>query len=163
MKLDDEICKGVSCPECSFNKWKDGCLLAKRLDEIEITPEPCEEHTETHSCENKRTETHDSRREWYMKGYRDAQPRWIPVTEALPEDGVTVWVTIRGHDVIRCEDGETLEQAIARISKIRWVTQGYWSEEEQGWNDPSFGCPLMVQPVAWMPMEVPEPYKGGTR
>ena len=89
--------------------------------------------------------------------------RWIPVTEALPEDGVTVWVTIRGHDVIRCEDGETLEQAIARISKIRWVTQGYWSEEEQGWNDPSFGCPLMVQPVAWMPMEVPEPYKGGTR
>lgn len=43
MKFDDEICKGVSCPECSFNKGEDGCLLAKRLDEIEIIPEPCED------------------------------------------------------------------------------------------------------------------------
>ena len=43
MKFDAEICKGVSCPECSFNKGEDGCLLAKRLDEIEITPEPCED------------------------------------------------------------------------------------------------------------------------
>lgn len=101
------------------------------------------ERTETHSCDYQRTETHE----------------WIPVSEALPEDGVTVWVTIRGHDVIKCEDGETLEQAIARISRIRWVTQGYWSEEEHGWNDPSFGCPLMVQPIAWMPIDTPEPYK----
>ena len=43
MKFDAEICKGVRCPECSFNKGKDGCLLAKRLDEIEIIPEPCED------------------------------------------------------------------------------------------------------------------------
>ncbi|HAC61299.1 MAG TPA: hypothetical protein DCF66_03920 [Lachnospiraceae bacterium] len=43
MKFDAEICNGVSCPECSFNKGEDGCLLAKRLDEIEITPEPCED------------------------------------------------------------------------------------------------------------------------
>ena len=100
--------------------------------------------TETHSCDCERTETHE----------------WIPVSEALPEDGVTVWVTIRGYDVIRCEEGETLEQAIARIGKIRWVTQGYWSEEEHGWNDPSFGCPLMVQPIAWMPIDTPEPWKG---
>lgn len=145
MKFDDEICKGVSCHECSFNKGEDGCLLAKRLDEIDITPEPCEEHTETHSCDYQRTGTHE----------------WIPVSEALPEDGVTVWVTIKGHDVIRCEEGETLEQAIARISKIRWVTQGYWSEEEHGWNDPSFGCQLMVQPIAWMPIDTPEPWRGG--
>ena len=86
--------------------------------------------------------------------------RWIPVTEKLPEDGVTVWVTIKGHDVIRCEEGETLEQAIVRIGKIRWVTQGYWSAEEHGWNDPSFGCPLMVQPIAWMPIDTPEPWQG---
>ena len=86
--------------------------------------------------------------------------RWIPCSERLPEDGATVWVTIKGHDVIRCEDGETLEQAIERINKIRWVTQGYWSEEEHGWNDPSYGCPLIVQPIAWMPIDTPEPYKG---
>lgn len=41
MKFDDEICNGVSCPECPFNEGEDGCLLAKRLDEIEITSEPC--------------------------------------------------------------------------------------------------------------------------
>ena len=61
MKFDDEICKGINCFDCPFNKGKDGCLLAKRLDEIEITAEPCavpsaqpEEHME------KRTETHAS-------------------------------------------------------------------------------------------------------
>ena len=92
-----------------------------------------------------------------------AQPeqQWIPCSKQLPEDGATVWVTIKGHDVIRCEDGETLEQAIERINKIRWVTQGYWSEEEHGWNDPSYGCPLIVKPIAWMPIDTPEPYKGG--
>lgn len=89
------------------------------------------------------------------------EPHWIPCGERLPEDGATVWVTIKGHDVIRCEDGETLEQAIERINKIRWVTQGYWSEEEHGWNDPSYGCPLIVQPIAWMPIDTPEPYKEG--
>ena len=51
MKFDDEICKGVSCYECPFNKMEDGCLLAKRLDEIEITTETHEERTETHACD----------------------------------------------------------------------------------------------------------------
>ena len=43
MKFDDAICRGVSCHECPFNKGKDGCLLAQRLDEIEIIPESCED------------------------------------------------------------------------------------------------------------------------
>lgn len=89
------------------------------------------------------------------------EQQWIPCSEQLPEDGATVWVTIKGYDVIRCEDGETLEQAIERINKIRWVTQGYWSEDEHGWNDPSYGFPLIVKPIAWMPIDTPEPYKGG--
>ena len=129
------------------------------------------ERTETHECDYQRTETHDSRREWYMKGYRDAQPKWTPVSsESMPEDGVTVWVTIKGHDVIRCEDGETLEQAVARISKMRRVSEGFWCEDDKTWYNAG-GYPMMVQPVAWMPMEVPEPawmpmevpepYKGG--
>lgn len=42
MKFDAEICEGVSCLECPFNR-EDGCLLAKRLDEIEIIKEPCED------------------------------------------------------------------------------------------------------------------------
>ena len=36
----------------------------------------------------------ESRREWYMHGYRDAQPRWIPIKEALPDDNKDVLVTV---------------------------------------------------------------------
>ena len=86
-------------------------------------------------------------------------PRWIPVSERLPDDGSEVWVTIKGSDVIKVEAGETIEQAIDRVNRIRWVTRAYWSEEEHGWNDPTFGCPLVVQPIAWMPIEKPEPYE----
>ena len=118
------------------------------------------EHTETHECDYQRTETHDSRREWYMKGYRDAQPKWTPVSsESMPEDGVTVWVTIKGHDVIRCEDGETLEQAVARISKMRRVSEGFWCEDDKTWYNAG-GYPMMVQPIAWMPIDTPEPWQG---
>ena len=103
--------------------------------------------------------TINEKQELGYKHEKTAQ-RWIPCSERLPDDGVEVWVTIKGHDVIRCEEGETLEQAIDRINKIRWVTRGYWSDEEHAWNDPSFGCPLMVKPIAWMPIYEPEPYKG---
>ena len=155
MKLDDEICKGVSCPECSFNKWKDGCLLAKRLDEIEITPEPCEEHTETHSCENKRTETHDSRREWYMKGYRDAQPRWIPVTEALPEEDKVVLISYRYKE----GEGDTSHTNI----DITTYGQMYFGGNKVGnhkyWRAPFEYFESNYEVVAWMPL--PEPYAEG--
>lgn len=101
------------------------------------------ERTETHSCDCEHTETHD----------------WIPVEQELPEDGVTVWVTIKGHDVIRCEDGETLEQAVARISKMRRVSEGFWCEDDKTWYNAG-GYPMMVQPIAWMPIDTPEPWKG---
>ena len=85
---------------------------------------------------------------------------WTSVgQQELPEDGVMVWVTIKGHDVIRCEDGETLEQAVARISKMRRVSEGFWCDDDKTWYNAG-GYPMMVQPVAWMPMEVPEPYRG---
>jgi len=85
---------------------------------------------------------------------------WIPVTEdALPEDFVAVWVTIRGHDVIRCEGDETLEQAIDRVRKMVRVEGGFYVADEKTWYNAG-GYPMMVQPIAWMPMEVPEPYKG---
>lgn len=86
--------------------------------------------------------------------------KWIPVSERLPDDGSEVWATIKGSDVIKVEAGETIEQAIDRVNRIRWVTRAYWSEEEHGWNDPTFGCPLVVKPIAWMPIEKPEPYEG---
>lgn len=96
---------------------------------------------------------------WAIQALNERTGRWIPVSERLPEDGSEVWATIKGSDVIKVEAGETIEQAIDRVNRIRWVTRAYWSEEEHGWNDPTFGCPLVVQPIAWMPIEKPEPYK----
>lgn len=42
----------------------------------------------------------ESRREWYMKGYRDAQPRWISVEEALPEDDKRVLCQMKGGELV---------------------------------------------------------------
>ena len=66
MKFDDEICKGISCPECSFNKGEDGCLLAKRLDEIEITSEPCEDAVTSAQPERKHGYWIESHEHVYM-------------------------------------------------------------------------------------------------
>lgn len=81
--------------------------------------------------------------------------RWIPCAERLPEEGRMVIVTIRGHDVIRCEDDETLEEAIDRVMQMLRVSVGFLYED--GWNGAD-GYPMMVRPVAWMPL--PEPWKG---
>lgn len=86
--------------------------------------------------------------------------QWIPCSERLPEEYHEVWVTIKGFDVIKVEEGETMKEAAERVSKTRWVTRGSWSEEEKCWIDNQFGFPLICQPVAWMEMNEPEPWKG---
>lgn len=86
--------------------------------------------------------------------------QWISCKERLPEDAREVWVTVQGHDVIIPNPGESIQDAVARISRQRWVTKAYWCEGENGWNDPSFGVPLMVQPIAWMDIDRPEPWQG---
>lgn len=87
------------------------------------------------------------------------EERWMPVSRRLPEDGIEVWATIKGHDVVVPEPGETIAEAAERIGSSRWVTRAFWCEEEHGWNDPGSGCPLMVQPIAWMPIDKPEPWE----
>lgn len=86
-----------------------------------------------------------------------AEPQWIPCSIRMPEKEVTVWLTIAGHDVIICKDGETLEDAIDRISKTRWVTQGFLAED--GWYGVD-GYPMLVRPIAWMPLKKPKAYEG---
>jgi len=80
---------------------------------------------------------------------------WIPVSERLPEPYSHVILTIRGTDMIKVQEGETLEQALKRNSQTYWVTTGYLADD--GWNGPD-GFPLIVKPIAWMPL--PEPWKG---
>lgn len=85
---------------------------------------------------------------------------WIKCSERMPEDGVVVWVTIKGYDFICQMDGETLEEAIERTSKERWVTTAFWSAEEKGWCDADYGTPLINKPIAWMPFKLPKPWEG---
>ena len=59
------------------------------------------------------------------------QPRWIPVTEALPKN---------------------YEQTICIDSRGKMMIGMYG---EYGWTFPCY----MTEPVAWMPL--PEPYRGG--
>lgn len=92
--------------------------------------------------------------EWVLKQLPSAQ-QWIPCEERLPEPYAHVILTIRGTDMIKVEEGETLEQALERSMQHYWVTDGYLADD--GWNDGD-GFPLIVKPIAWM--EFPEPWKG---
>lgn len=82
---------------------------------------------------------------------------WIPCSKKPPKEGELVWVTIKGHDVIMPSDGESLEDAIIRIGKIRRVDIGFIGSD--GWYGRD-GYPMIVTPIAWMKMDVPKPYKG---
>lgn len=68
-------------------------------------------------------------------------PRWIPVTERLPEDGTEVWVT---------------------TDMLFDVTRSRWRKDSNLWCHPYYSdCVLALRPIAWMPYERPEPWKGG--
>lgn len=87
---------------------------------------------------------------------------WILCKDIMPDDGVVVWVTIAGSDIIVKNDGETFEQCIERqFRELRRVELAFYSKEwddTPGWFDYS-GYPMVVYPIAWMPMEKPTPYK----
>ena len=79
---------------------------------------------------------------------------WILCDERLPEEGQMVLTTIRGHDVIIVQDEETFEEAIERVwNEVCYVSVGFIGSD--GWYGAD-GYPLIVHPIAWMPL--PKPY-----
>lgn len=80
---------------------------------------------------------------------------WILCDERLPEEGQMVLTTIRGHDVIIPQEGETIDEAIDRIwNDVCYVSIGFIGSD--GWYGAD-GFPEVVHPIAWMPL--PKPYK----
>ena len=81
--------------------------------------------------------------------------KWILCDERLPKEGQMVLTTIRGHDVIIVQDEETFEEAIERAwNEVCYVSVGFIGSD--GWYGAD-GYPLIVHPIAWMPL--PKPYK----
>lgn len=147
MKFDDEICKGVSCPECSFNKGEDGCLLAKRLDEIEIIPESCEDavpSAQPTDADIQRMQDIEQAmlEKAYECGKQDAA-QWIPCSERLPvAKHKTYWIcTDTG---CQCE--------------CRWTNVNhFWTGLTTEWHWHIMDIPQYSKVVAWR--ELPEPYR----
>ena len=83
------------------------------------------------------------------------KPKWISVKDRLPEEGELVLTCSYGTDVIIQKDGETLEEAIARVVKIPNVSAG--AIDGEGFWDGIDGYPMIIQPSFWMPF--PEPPK----
>lgn len=79
---------------------------------------------------------------------------WINVKDRLPEKDDVVIALIIGSDFIKQEEGETLEDAIARARKHTRITLSYLDDD--GWNGFD-GFPEIVSPSYWMPL--PEPPK----
>ena len=80
--------------------------------------------------------------------------KWILCDERLPKEGQMVLTTIRGHDVIIVQDEETFEEAIERVwNEVCYVSVGFIGSD--GWYGAD-GYPLIVHPIAWMPL--PKPY-----
>jgi hypothetical protein len=84
----------------------------------------------------------------------DALSEWILCDERLPEEGKMVLTTIRGHDVIIPQEGETIKEAMERIwNDVCYVSVGFIGSD--GWYGAD-GYPQIVHPIAWMPL--PKPY-----
>ena len=75
------------------------------------------------------------------------QPQWISCDDQLPPEGETVLTLIPGHDVIDQRPGETLAQAMERLSRIRTVNAGFLAPD--GWYGVD-GYPKICHPSYWM-------------
>ena len=134
-----------------------GGWLAMLVNWLEILPSAQPEHTETHSCDCERTETHESCTDCPLYDHdrhncprfnkviprtiEAAKPMWIPVTERLPEDACQCIVTAKVKHVDNYPDYEVDTADFA---------DGIFTTANSWWGVESI--------IAWMPL--PEPWKG---
>ena len=79
----------------------------------------------------------------YWAGRRDYEPRWIPVTERLPEEPYGCLVTVWDTNPVTMDEFENILPYF-----VGW--------DGSQWNDADGEqCPFEV--IAWMPL--PKPYK----
>lgn len=123
--FQDELCKGIACAECSIQV--EGFCRVERWIDIAPTIEtvPLEDYRSMEQTVHKLTQA-----------IAEAEPRWIPTTERLPDVGVYVLVCTK----------QKSGQIIERI--------GVYSGTSYGWS--TGGATREV--VAWMPL--PKAYKG---
>ena len=76
------------------------------------------------------TATEQAYRNGYEAGKKDAEPKWIPVTERLPESGQQV---IRYH-------------GLAWNPKITLAFYYNGDEERYGWCDVTHWMPILLEP-----------------
>ena len=79
----------------------------------------------------------------YELGREEGKPRWIPCAEAEPEEDQECWVTVKTTDTIYRGDftrryGERRDKGFITTGGFMW------------WNTA----------LAWMPIIIPEPWKG---
>lgn len=87
--------------------------------------------------------THDATEAAYKKGYEDGQPKWIPVTERLPEKDGEYLVRLGDKSIFNTEY-ESKFGSFGYWLSIMWVEDAEWF--------PYVGV------THWMPL--PEPPKG---
>ena len=143
-----------------------GGWLAMLVNWLEILPSAQPEHTETHSCDYQRTETHESCTDCPLYDHdrqncprfnkviptaiRDAQQRWIPCSEetgdGYPEEDGFYYVTEQNYGFYLDAD---YKQRVTHTSHFK---NGDFTDRFYTENNSNI--------TAWMPL--PEPYKEGT-
>ena len=92
---------------------------------------------------------HDATEQAYKRGYEDGQPKWIPVSERLPED----LPENKGKKVINCIVAHAPYTNGKLTSQFRQRKWGNW-DDKWYWSK-NGGCTV----THWMPL--PQPPKEG--